>query len=167
MTLLDTIRIIEKVAGDQPAINTIVPNDIFRLNALKDARYGVFSWSQGTHSASIDRDMLSFSFTLYYADRLMNGERNEVEIQSVGIEVLDNIIRRLADEGLEVTSWTYQRFNQRFADLCAGVYAPLTVRVPKDYICAYDYAGAETYHLLTSEGWKVVDIDGQYILVRA
>ena len=140
MTLLDTIRIIEEVAGQQPAIGTIVPNDIFRLNAMKDVRYAAFAWTQGQHSASLDSDLVTFTFTLYYADRLTEGERNEVEVQSVGIEVLGNIIRTLAERGLDIRQWTYTRFNQRFADLCAGVFTTIAVRVPAGGTCSNDYS---------------------------
>ena len=44
MTLLEVIRTIEGMAMRQPTIHSIVRNDVFRLNALPDARYGVFAW---------------------------------------------------------------------------------------------------------------------------
>lgn len=139
MTLLDTIREIERTARRQPAIRTVVANDIFRLNAMKDVRYGVFAWTQGQHSAERDRDYKSFAFTFYYADRLVDGERNEVSVQSAGIEILDNIIRSLDEQGFDITSWQFVPFNQRFADLCAGVYTNVIIRVPIGDNCAQDY----------------------------
>ena len=42
MTLLELIKAMEVVASKQPSVKMVVENDIFRLNALADARYGVF-----------------------------------------------------------------------------------------------------------------------------
>lgn len=47
MTLLETIRTIERVAAAQPAVKMIVENDVFKLNACPDALYGVFAFVQG------------------------------------------------------------------------------------------------------------------------
>ena len=46
MTLLETIRAMEVIASEQPSVNMVVENDIFRLNSRADARYGVFSCGQ-------------------------------------------------------------------------------------------------------------------------
>ena len=43
MTLKEAIKVIEVVASQQPSVNMIVENDVFRLNAKADARYGVFA----------------------------------------------------------------------------------------------------------------------------
>lgn len=136
MTLKDTILTIEGVAREQPAIRMIVRNDIFRLNKCADARYGVFAWLQGQHSARPDSPLITYSFTFFYADRLTNDRSNEIDIQSVGIQTLNNIIRRLEDLGIySEMAYTFQVFNQRFTDECAGVFCNATLEVPVDYIC--------------------------------
>ena len=141
MTRLETIRVIEAVATEQPSVKMIVRNDIFRLNKKPDARYGVFAWLQREHSASVDSSLINFAFTFFYADRLKHNRSNEVAIQSVGISTLDNIIRRLDDLGIcaEVT-YTFTSFNQKFFDECAGVFCNLTLQVPVDLVCPEQYA---------------------------
>lgn len=130
MTLLETIRQIERVAAGQPAVNMIVRNDIFRLSSFSDARYGVFAWTQGQHSGNPDEALQSFAFTFFYVDRLTEDKGNEVEIQSVGIDTLGNILRQLADSGMIVGDATFTTFNQRFLDECAGVFASVRLQVP-------------------------------------
>lgn len=141
MTLQQVIKAFEVVASTQPTINMIVQNDIFRLNSKPDARYGVFGWTQGQHSTSADSSMFNFSFTFFYVDRLKNDVSNQIEIQSVGIQTLDNILRRLDDVGVFVSSsYSFQTFNQRFVDECAGVFCNVTLQVPVNSICSESFA---------------------------
>lgn len=136
MTLLELIKTIEIVASHQPSIKMVVENDVFRLNNKSDARYGVFAFVQNQHSSSIDSNVISYSFTLFYVDRLKNDRSNQIEIQSVGIQTLDNIIRQLDDLGVySEQTYTFQVFNQRFLDECAGVFTNVTFSVPVGSVC--------------------------------
>lgn len=139
MTLLDVIKTIESVAFQQPSVNMVVRNDVFRLNSKSDARYGVFAWTQGQHSSSPDSDLMTYSFTFFYVDRLQNDLENQIEVQSVGVQTLDNILRRLDEIGLYVDStYTFQTFNQRFFDECAGVFCNVSLQIPVSSVCADD-----------------------------
>ena len=141
MTLKEAIKVIEEVASRQPSINMIVENDVFRLNAKADARYGVFAWLQGQHSTSIDSNTLSLQFTFFYVDRLTEDKSNQLEIQSVGIQTLDNILRKLDELGMWVSNnYTFQAFNQRFLDECAGVFCNVTIDIPISSVCPESFA---------------------------
>lgn len=136
MTLLETIRTMEVIASEQPSVNMVVENDIFRLNSRADARYGVFAFVQGEHSTSIDTNFITYAFTLFYVDRLKNDRSNQIEIQSVGVQTLDNILRTLDDMGIYAeTGYSFQVFNQRFVDECAGVMCRVSLSVPINSIC--------------------------------
>ena len=139
MNLLQVIRAIEAAAMNQPPVQSIVRNDVFRLNALPDARYGVFAWLQGEHQAEADGDLMTYDFTFFYVDRLTFGKGNEIEIQSVGIEVLDNILRALERYGIMPGHATFRTFNQRFSDECAGVFCRVTLEAPKGTVCADEF----------------------------
>ena len=135
MTLVETIQVIERIAAQQPSVNMIVRNDVFRLNTIPDAKYGVFCWTQREHS--IAEDLCSYSFVFFYVDRLTEDRGNELEVQSVGIQTLDNIIRTLNEMGVwSEGTWTAQTFNQRFLDECAGVWATVRLQVPQGWTCA-------------------------------
>ena len=140
MTLQQVIKAFEMVASQQPSVNMIVRNDIFRLNSKSNAKYGVFGWTQNQHSTSADSSMFTYSFVFFYVDRLKNDRSNEIEVQSVGIQTLDNILRKLDDIGVFVSStYNFQTFNQRFLDECAGVFCNITLQVPADTLCSECY----------------------------
>lgn len=138
MTLAQVIDIFEKVAMQQPSINMIVRNDVFRINTSPSLKYGVFAWTQGQHTGSIN-GMTSFAFSFFYVDRLKDDLSNQVEVQSVGCETIGNILRALEEYDIEVGSYTMQTFNQRFTDECAGVFCNVTLSVPQVSACPETY----------------------------
>lgn len=139
MTLAQLIRVMEKAARHQPSINMIVQNDVFRINSAPSLKYGVFAWTQGQHSGSIN-GMMSYNFTIFYVDRLTEDKSNQIEIQSVGCETLGNILRTLAEEyDVDVASYTMQTFNQRFTDECAGVFCNVALSVMPMSVCSETY----------------------------
>ena len=127
------------VASQQPAVGTIVRNDVFRINSAPSLNYGVFAWTQGQHQGNIATGMTSYSFSLFYVDRLKDDGSNLVEVQSVGCEVLGNILRSLELYDIEVESYTMQTFSQRFTDQCAGVFANVTMTAPTGSMCGETY----------------------------
>jgi len=141
MNLLQTIRAIEKTAALQPAVRSVVRNDVFRLNACPVAKYGVFAWLQNEHATTEDSQLITYNFTFFYVDRLTAAKTNEIEIQSQGIETLENILRRLPEFGLFPSSYSFRTFNERFSDECAGVFCNVSLETTKDGLCpeAYDF----------------------------
>lgn len=137
MTLSQLIQTIERVASLQPSVNMIVQQDVFRINSAPSLRYGVFAWTQGQHSGSIN-GMQTYSFHLIYVDRLKEDLSNKIEIQSVGCETIGNILRALDEYDVEVGNYTIQTFNQRFTDECAGVFCNVTLSVMPTTRCAED-----------------------------
>lgn len=159
MNLLQVIRAIEMAAAGQPSVGTIVRSDVFRINASPAVRYGAFAWLQGEHRTEVSGSMVRYAFTFFYVDRLTADKSNETEVQSVGMETLENILRQLEGMGVfPYGEYTFRTFNQRFADECAGVFCTLTLEVPKDGLCAADYAFLENdadYELDFNEDFKV------------
>ena len=121
----------------QPSVSMIVRNDVFRLNSYADAKYGAFVWTQGRHRVdTATEDFTRYSFTLYYVDRLRNDKANEVEVQSVGIETIRNVLRVLRDRGVDPETYEFTTFNQRFSDECAGVFCSVVFLVENGSECA-------------------------------
>lgn len=141
MTLVELIKTMEVVASHQPSVKMVVENDIFRLNNKADAKYGVFAFLQGQHTTSADSSLFNYTFTLFYVDRLKNDRSNQIEIQSVGVQTLDNIIRQLDGLGIYAEqNYSFQVFNQRFVDECAGVFCNVTLSVPVGSLCPENFA---------------------------
>lgn len=168
MTLAQVISRIEGVAMNQPSVNTIIGSDVFRLNETGDARYGVFAWTQGLHRLDTATGMMRYAFTLFYVDRLTSKRDNETEVQSVGIQTLQNILLNLEDE-MDVESVDFTSFNQRFTDECAGVFASVVFLTDATIVCGETFGRDEDEYyeyLLTAEGWQVIDALGAKIMVR-
>ena len=132
---------VKAIAEQQPAINQIVDNNVYRLNDLKDAEYSVFAWQQRQHRE--ETDFWIYSFQFFYIDRLTQDGGNELEVQSIGLDILSNIILTIIEAGegdIELYDYpSYQPFTQRFKDETAGVYATVTFRVSKCTICPEEY----------------------------
>ena len=139
MTLAQLIHTIERVALQQPSINMVVQNDVFRINSAPSLKYGVFVWTQGQHSGTL-QGLQSFSFSLFHVDRLKKDKSNQVEIQSVGCSTIGNILRALDEYDVEVSNYTMQTFNQRFIDECAGVFCNVTLSVLPTSSCVEEYS---------------------------
>ena len=140
MTLRDVVLAVEAEAKAQPAVNMIVRNDVFRLNDCPDARYGVFAWTQQQHTAPAGGDFLRVTLNLYYVDRLNEDKSNELEVQSVGISTISDVLRKLEAAGVWLDGDAqFNTFNQRFVDECAGVWCNVRLQVPAGWICPDDF----------------------------
>ena len=140
MTLYETIDLLKKIALKHPNIGSASEGNIYEyMNANPSVKYGVFFITQGTHSQ--DEMFNHFEFTLFYVDRLVDDmEENRLQIQSIGKEILSNILTFFCEEfDAECENISFQPFTQRFVDETAGIYSTITIDVPKDVICPEEY----------------------------
>lgn len=140
MNLFQTIDNIKKIALVQPNVRTAIEGNVYSImNNTPDLQYGVVVITQGTHRS--DEMFNYFNFNIFYIDRLVDDmESNRLQIQSIGIQILNNIINTFADEyDIDLSSDVqYNPFTQKFADETAGDYISITLEVPKDS-CAESY----------------------------
>ena len=140
MTLYETIDLLKKIALKHPNIGSASEGNIYEyMNANPSVKYGVFFITQGTHSQ--DEMFNHFEFTLFYVDRLVDDmEENRLQIQSIGKEILSNILTFFCEEfEAECENISFQPFTQRFVDETAGIYSTITIDMPKDIICPEEY----------------------------
>ena len=140
MTLYDLIHTIKHISLQQPNVRTFVEGNIYDiLNAKKDIEYDCVVATQGTHSTS--GEFNNFALNLFYVSRLESDlEDNRLQIQSVGIEVLNNILKVLEEVyDVEYNNLTFNTFTERFSDECAGVYCTVTIITEKELYCGEDY----------------------------
>lgn len=136
MTLYQVISQLKAIALSQPNIRTAGEGNIYDyLNANPAIEYDVFFITQQTHTQ--DEQFDHYALTLFYVSRLENDlEENRLQIQSIGKEVLSNVIHTFENETYaEAPVISYTMFTQKFADECAGCYAQLTLDIPVDYLC--------------------------------
>lgn len=127
MTLEETIRTLEAVALQQQSVAMVIDNDIFKLNAIPNAKYAVFAYTQGEHLTSVSGDLATYRLTLFYVDRLLADKSNQTQIQSTGTQVLRNILTMMSELDFQVDNMPIQPFTQQFVDECAGVYCAVAI----------------------------------------
>ena len=136
MTLFDIIRNLQAIAAQEPSVKSVSDGDIYdALNAAVDIKYGVFHITQDTHSTNGDLDV--WGLNLFFIDRLLDNGENRLSIQSAGITILENVLKRFADTfGAEyMNNIVYTPFTQRFKDNCAGVFCKISISTVMDNLC--------------------------------
>ena len=136
MTLFDIIRNLQAIAAQEPSVRSVSDGDIYdALNAAVDIKYGVFHITQDTHTTNGDLDV--WGLNLFYIDRLLDNGENRLSIQSAGITILENVLKRFADAfGAEyMNNIVYTPFTQRFKDNCAGVFCKISISTVMDNLC--------------------------------
>lgn len=143
MTLYQIINTLKGIALTQPNVKSATDGSVYDvMNTNPSVKYDVVHFSQTSHQSTEEWDY--YGFNLFFISRLEDSlEDNRLQIQSIGKEVLDNIIRTFCENwsiSFPLTI-TYVPFTQKFADLTAGVYCTVRIDVPKELICADDYIG--------------------------
>lgn len=173
MTLYEIVDILKKIALNQPNIRSASDGSVYdALNNNPSVHYDVFHISQTTHQEDFETDY--YGLQLFYISRLEDSlEDNRLQIQSIGKEILGNVIRTFSENfSIDYPTITYIPFTQRFNDLTAGVYCNVRLEVPKDLVCADDYT-AETVPgsglklqdigiTITENGLRVITADAEY-----
>ena len=173
MTLYEIVDILKKIALDQPNIRSASDGSVYdKLNTNPSVQYDVFHISQTNHQEDFETDY--YGLQLFYISRLEDSlEDNRLQIQSIGKEILGNIIRTFCENfAIDYPTITYIPFTQKFNDLTAGVYCNVRLEVPKDLVCADDYvaevvpgSGLKLQDIgitITENGLRVITADAEY-----
>ena len=137
-TLFSVVKTLEKIALEQPNIRSAGENDLYGfLNGNPEIKYSVFHITQGVHTSTEEWDI--WQLRLFYVDRMTDDKSNELQIESTGKQVLDNIVNvfcaRYGAEVIEGNKRKYHPFVEKFSDRCAGLYEEIQIMMPKDVIC--------------------------------
>lgn len=139
MTLQETIKLLEYIAKLQPNINGIVESgDIFDLNKEEyEQKYSAFCVTQNTHQIGLD--FTTYSFTLFYVDRLTLDKTNKIEVQSTAVQFFQNFIKTINDKvpELNVERGEVTTFTERFSAECAGGWMRCDITTPNISLCSY------------------------------
>lgn len=138
MTLLETINLLNYIAQNQPNVNGIVETgDIYDLNKDEyEQKYAAFCVTQNTHN--VGEEFTTFSFTLFYVDRLTLDKSNKIEIQSTAVEFFGNFIKTIMQrfDWLDWTNGDVTTFTEKFSAECAGAYMTCNITTPNKSLCA-------------------------------
>ena len=151
MKYRELLNNITEVAKKHPNINSTFIGDVYELNHRNDVDYCAFVITQGTHRVNSDEDYIDYTLNLFYVDRLTADESNRTQIHSSGIDFMNSLLRAVEKLGVVVVEHTENVFNERFNDVCAGVYATVVFR------CEIDECG-KTIEIITPDELKVLEV---------
>ena len=152
MKYRELLNNITEVAKKHPNINSTFIGDVYELNHRNDVDYCAFVITQGTHRVNSDEDYIDYTLNLFYVDRLTADESNRTQIHSSGIDFMNSLLRAVEKLGVVVVEHTENVFNERFNDVCAGVYATVVLRVDIDEC-------GQTIEIITPDELKTIRID--------
>lgn len=152
MKYRELLNNITEVAKKHPNINSTFIGDVFELNHRNDVDYCAFVITNGTHRVNSDEDYIDYTLNLFYVDRLTADESNRTQIHSSGIDFMNSLLRAVEKLGVTVVEHTENVFNERFNDVCAGVYATVVLRVDIDEC-------GNTIEIITPDELKTIRID--------
>ena len=151
MKYRELLNNITEVAKKHPNINSTFIGDVYELNHRNDVDYCAFVITQGTHRVNSDEDYIDYTLNLFYVDRLTADESNRTQIHSSGIDFMNSLLRAVEKLGVVVVEHTENVFNERFNDVCAGVYATVVLRVDIDEC-------GQTIEIITPDELKVLEV---------
>ena len=151
MKYRELLNNITEVAKKHPNINSTFIGDVYELNHRNDVDYCAFVITQGTHRVNSDEDYIDYTLNLFYVDRLTADESNRTQIHSSGIDFMNSLLRAVEKLGVVVVEHTENVFNERFNDVCAGVYATVVLRVDIDEC-------GQTIEIITPDELKVLKV---------
>lgn len=142
MNLKTLLRNIGEMAKSQKLVNfSAAGASLAEINPLEVTWYPMFyAIPAGTHT--ITENTTTFSLTLYYIDRLLEDNSNEVDIFSSSIENLRNIINGIKGlPGVVEVESTYTMNNfmpEKLNDRLCGSYANVRIMVVNDTLCYFE-----------------------------
>lgn len=166
MSLYSTVNKILSIARKQPDVFEAGEGDIYEaLNGRMNVAYPLVWITQQMHpqDMAVNSDCTTYSFSIFYVDRLTSDKSNRLQIQSHAIEVLQNIEKELELE-TEIPSKNYVTFTERFESLCAGAYIELTIYDFDDDNCVETFAPPALqyvyYHTLNGKPINIFEQSG-------
>lgn len=140
MTLWNCVKYLKEIAMRQPSVRSTGDGSIYDfLNTKGNNKYCVVFISQTTHRQDDNFDY--YGFNIFFVDRLDDSmENNRLQVQSVGKEVLSNIVRTFCntyDCGYSTLRFT--PFTEKFIDITCGMYVNVEFEIPLDTLCEEEY----------------------------
>lgn len=132
MNLNELYDKIKNISLLKVGVNSVYTEDPYSCWNMKDIRYG--SLSVYIETGDVSENTITYNVNIYWGDRITETGDNIFQIQSSGVNILNDIVIDLEQcEDIYGVSYTsFNLFKQKFVDFLAGVYTTIRVTVPKD-----------------------------------
>lgn len=140
MTLKSLLDDIAKLAIRQKCIQySAAGTSLYQLNPKNIDAYPVlFQSPTGDHT--INENSITYEISLYYLDRLLEDNSNDIDIYSAAISQLQNIVKGIEEmpqvlkvnEGYTITNFSDV---ESFDDRLAGAFTSIEIVTEKNNVC--------------------------------
>lgn len=140
MTLKNLLVNISQLAINEKIINSaLAGTSLYSINPKNIEGYPVlFSSPTGEHM--VEEYTTTFNITLFYFDRLSNGDENDIDIYSTAVEQLKSLINKIGgiegvlkvEDGYRITNFAD---TETFDDRLAGAYASIDIVTDNKFLC--------------------------------
>lgn len=130
MKLKDLVNLIKHISLSQPDVHSFYEGDVYKAmnaNAAIDYASVVLTYNNFTHNE--DDESTTYNMYLFYVDREVSDDSNQLDVQSHSIDVLKSIIHTIENYDVIVNQSIYHPFKERFGDECSGAYAEIALTV--------------------------------------
>lgn len=130
MRYFEFLKTIKNISTTHVLVNEYGEGDIYEHLNSGEHKYPCVFLTVTNIQSSVSSTL--YNFTIFYTDRLVESGNNRTNIQSTGINVIQQILNRLIQEypTFEVTDTNFTPFTEKFADMCAGVFCDVVLDNP-------------------------------------
>ena len=132
MNYYNFVNTILETAKSHKLVYEVGEGDIYEHLNSGDHKYPcVFLTVQNVDS---NGTQMTVTGSIFYVDVLLSDTSNKLQIQSTGMTTLQQIFMRLMDNypDFDLRTGRYTPFDEKFADLCAGVFSNFTISFMDD-----------------------------------
>lgn len=143
MTLKNLLISISELAIREKIIySSMAGTSLYTINPKNIEGYPVlFSSPTGDHL--VEQYTTTFNVSLFYFDRLSNGDENDIDIYSAAVEQLKTLIRKIeslegvlkVEDGYRITNFAD---TESFDDRLCGAYATINIVTDNKFLCDED-----------------------------
>lgn len=158
MKYKELVKLIENISLHIPNINSFYIGDVYEINSDPTVKYSTVVMTNQESTFSTTDERYTYNFVLFYIDRLTDDEKNRLDIQSHAIDALSNIIEILGNSyNCIIDNYRFEVFQERFADLCSGAFARVSI-VVDEMDCV------ESFKIISENDLKAIAINqnGEY-----
>lgn len=135
MNLIDINNFIKNLSLGYPTIQEYENGDVYEYMNSSEHKYPTIFLT--ISSISSNDEITNISATLFYIDRLLKDNSNRLEIQAYGNKALKAILEKATEWSIiNFDTITYTPFTEKFADLCAGVFAQFNIQINDELDCS-------------------------------
>lgn len=139
MNTRELINTIKKVSLTQTPVKSVYDGDVYEVWNSSEINFG--SMNIGLQNITYDNNLCTYTFVIYYGDRLLQDKSNVNNIYTDGVNAIQSVLNILNEEyRIDISeNIRYIPFQQEFMDYLAGVYATVDMTTDSTIgLCSID-----------------------------